>query len=100
MDQGSRPIPAESKKSGVNKEKEGADSPDPRENDCAATDLALIRSPDPALIQRPTALIHPAWQTRAAELRATGMAWHTIALQLEQELGVRMDGRQVKVALS
>ena len=99
VDQGSRPIPAESKKSGVNKEKEGADSPDPRENDCAATDLALIRSPDPALIQRPTALIHPAWHTRATELRATGMAWHTIALQLEQELGVRVDGRQVKQAL-
>jgi predicted P-loop ATPase len=41
----------------------------------------------------------PTWQTRAAELRATGMAWHTIALQLEQELSVRVTGRQVQQAL-
>jgi hypothetical protein len=40
------------------------------------------------------------WHTRAAELRATGMAWHTIALELEQELGVRVTGRQVREALS
>ncbi len=41
----------------------------------------------------------PTWHTRAAELRATGMAWHSIALQLEQELSVRVNGRQVREAL-
>jgi hypothetical protein len=46
-----------------------------------------------------SSLSSPTWHTRAVELRATGMAWHTIALQLEQELGVRVDGRQVKVVL-
>jgi hypothetical protein len=46
-----------------------------------------------------SSLSSPTWHTRAVELRATGMAWHTIALQLEQELSVRVDGRQVREAL-
>ena len=40
-----------------------------------------------------------AWHTRAAELYADGKHYNTIALLLEQEMGVRVDGRQVKEAL-
>ena len=39
------------------------------------------------------------WHPRAAELHAGGKQYNTIALQLEQEMGVIVSGRQVKEAL-
>lgn len=41
----------------------------------------------------------PAWLPRAAELHAAAQHPHTIASQLQQELGVIVDGRTVKAAL-
>jgi hypothetical protein len=40
------------------------------------------------------------WLTRAAELLAEGKHYHSMALELEVESGIRVTGREVKAALT